>query len=160
MNLFLLTLLAFAVIVILGLKLMLNENVVTFLPTSVPTRALMPTPKPFSADKLFQLVNEWRIKEDYQPYKKSEFACNIADIRLSEVKINWSHDGFHADRFCNSECTLGENLIRGYVYNEQEPEALKGWLNSSSHRANLEDNYTHSCIKCYSGICVHIFSYF
>ena len=64
----------------------------SILPTAYPYPTV--TVEPFSADKLFQYVNDWRIEEGYQPYIKSEFACNIADIRLPQVKVDWSHDKF------------------------------------------------------------------
>lgn len=149
-----------------------NNFVSSFLNSTTPTST--PTPAGFfqikepvktiiSANKLFQLVNEWRVQNGYQPYIKSDFAENIAKTRLSEVKVEWSHDKFlkhHNDGDYCQKCWLGENLVKGYP---TEQESLDNWLNSPSHRANLERNYTHSAIVCDNTVenyCVHIFSYY
>lgn len=129
------------------------------IPTVAPTEMPTPTlPIPFSADRLFQLVNDWRVKEGYQPYIESEFACNVASKRLPEVEVNWSHEGFYYGRFCK-DCWLAENLADSIQYYSEE-HTLSSWLKSASHAANLKTPYTHSCIECSSGYCVHIFSYF
>ena len=156
-----LLLIVFALIVgaVLALGLRIYQSQTTEYP--IPTQAIMPSPTPalLDADNLFQTVNNWRIEENYQPYIKSDFACNIATIRLPEVKENWSHNGFHASRFCTN-CWLAENLAQGYFNANQKQQLLDDWLDSPSHRKILELEYTHSCIKCDSGYCVHIFSYF
>lgn len=129
-----------------------------------PKPAPIPYTEPIvNADKLFQIVNEWRSQNGYQPYKKSDFAKSVATSRLPEVKIVWSHDKFlsdmHSGKLCDG-CTLGENLAKGY---STENQALQSWLNSPSHRENLERPYTHSAIVCSNtaeNYCVHIFSYF
>lgn len=124
--------------------------------TLTPTETPIPTPVPLSADKLFQLVNEWRVQNGYQEYKKSDFACSVASKRLPEVKENWSHEGFYYKRFCQ-ECTLSENLAKGQP---SEKETLKNWVNSPSHLANLQRTYTHACIVTDGDYFVQIFSYF
>lgn len=128
-------------------------------PTPIQKRITsFPTPKLLYADNLFQLVNEWRTKEGYQPYVKSEFACKFADLRIPQVKKNWSHEGFTDLHLQLAPDTwAAENLGKNFSY---PSEMLQGWLISPSHRKNLEDSYTHSCIKCDSGYCVHIFTYF
>lgn len=143
-----------------GLSLYVKRNI----PITRDYRVYKPTiadinPAELSADKLFQIVNEWRVKEGYQQYEKSEFTCEISNQRLPEIKINFNHAGFSAERFCpkDLDCKIGENLVEGY---NSEEEAFNSWLNSPTHRNNLESDYTHSCIKCDSGYCVHIFSYF
>lgn len=146
-------LISFLIIGLLLLRVRPSVSVVKAVPT--PTITMAPY-IPDDADDLFQTVNEWRIKEGYQPHKKSEFACNVAETRLSETKINWSHDGFRYDRFCES-CTISENLAKGFIFADR---TLNGWLSSPPHRKALEADYTHSCIKCDSGYCVQIFSYF
>lgn len=125
----------------------------------IPTST--PTPSPLNADKLFQLVNDWRVQNGYQAYKESEFACNIALKRLPETKINWSHDKFiqdvQAGRYCSTTCYLGENLAKEYI---SESDTLTAWINSPEHLRNLKASYTHSCIKIDGMYTVQIFSYF
>lgn len=136
-------------------------QIVVVQPTLAPTS--FPTPAIVSSDKLFQLVNEWRVQNGYKAYIYSEFAESIATKRMNEVQENFTHDKFLSDAkagvYCY-DCYLGENLIKGYFPEEKE---LKSWLNSPSHRANLERPYTHSAIVCSNtaeNYCVHIFSYF
>lgn len=124
-----------------------------------PTNSPTPTPVNLSSDKLFQLVNEWRAQNGYQAFIYSDFAESIAIRRLPEVKKDWSHNGFSYEKYCDS-CYLGENLSRGYL---TEPEILNAWLNSPSHRENLELPFSHSAIVCDNteeNYCVHIFSFF
>lgn len=134
---------------------------------SIPVVKAVPAPTitvppyiPDDADDLFQTVNEWRIKEGYQPYKKSEVACSFALKRLPQVKTDWEagHKGFYElAKSYPSNTYWGENLAKGFIFTDR---TLNGWLNSPLHRENLEKPFTHSCIKCDSGFCVQIFSYF
>lgn len=118
----------------------------------------IPTPSSLSSEKLMALVNDWRISQGFQPYSDSEFLCSVAKTRMLEVQINWSHEGFadRTNRFC-VDCYLAENLAR-YYYSEKE--TLTGWLKSLSHKENLDNNYTHSCIVTDSNYVVHIFGYY
>lgn len=129
------------------------------LPTDVYTPTLEPTPTDIliTKENVMHEVNEWRISEGMTPYKESEFLCKAAEERLPEVKLNWSHKGFSAKRFCGeSECWLGENLAKEY---SSPHETLINWLNSPSHRRELEKPYTHSCIATDGDYVVQIFGY-
>lgn len=131
------------------------EKIIAVTPVTIT-----PTPYIFNEDRLFSLIQEWKMKEDGYTYKHSDFLCSIAEKRLEETEKNWTHKGFEADRFCDNECTLGENL--GREYNIEE-EMLSAWLNSPLHKKNLDSNYTHSCIKCNlkkDHYCVQIFGYY
>lgn len=114
--------------------------------------------KQFILDKgvLWEIIQNWRVENDLPEYTETEFTCNIADTRLKEVLINFSHDGFSAKRFCNSDCGIGENLVQNIG---NEAQSLQAWLNSPEHLKNLKANYTHSCLRVYQDTAVHIFSY-
>ncbi len=127
---------------------------ITVTPTVVP--ATIPTLAPISDEKLEIVVNNWRQSQNLQLLIRSENLCKIAIVRLSEIKTNWSHDGFNYKRFC-ANCYLGENLAKDYA---TEDAILIGWLNSPSHRNNLTTSYTHSCIKTDGNHVVQIFGYF
>lgn len=107
-----------------------------------------------SEDKLWGLVQEWRTQENLATYEQSIETCRIADQRLIETKVNWSHDGFEAKRFCPQGCTLSENIARGF---SNEQDILDSWLKSASHSANLKMNLPYSCIKSDGEYVVHIF---
>lgn len=112
-----------------------------------------------SGDKLFERVNVWRNTNGYPEYKLSKFACSITEKRLPEIKLNWSHAGFYYKKYCEN-CYLSENLSKNFYYEADVPLVMDAWLNSPSHLENLKKDYSHGCIECESGFCVHIFSYF
>lgn len=140
------------ILVLLWLNLNKSQVIVEEIKLPSPT----PVQRSIDADKLFQLVNDWRIENGYQPYKKSDFICNVASVRLGDTLTTFSHDGFSADRFCK-ECTLGENLAKGF---SSEQAILGAWLKSPIHHKELTLPYTYSCIKTSKDYVVENFSYF
>lgn len=123
-------------------------------------------PKRFpNGEEVLAEVNNWRSKS-YGAYSYSEELCTVATKRLSEIKKDFSHNGFQNmvnEGLLSSKFTrLGENLAN---YNRDlikfdPPKArdyLKGWLDSQSHKENLLADFTHSCVKCDKGYCVQIF---
>lgn len=108
---------------------------------------------------LFDLIQRFRYENYLNPYKRSDLLCRIADIRLSEIQKNYSHEKLQetVNNTCSNDCSVSENLMKGMASNE---DTLKSWLNSTSHSAALRANYTHSCLKCYGLYCVQIFGYY
>lgn len=121
---------------------------------NIPT----PTNPRIEADKLFSLVNAWRVSQGYQPYTIDNRLCNLASQRLIELKQGgFSHEGFykHFNDFHYRD--LAENLIQGEFYNEK---ALQEWLRSPGHRSNLNFAYSYSCLKSDGYNAVQIFANF
>lgn len=116
-----------------------------------------PTPLIFSEEKLWSLVNEWKINQGSNPYIKDQRLCNLANVRLEEIRLKNNHDGFwnHTNDFPHKE--LAENLSSDYIF---EDKALIGWLNSPPHRKTLEHDYKYSCLKCLGDRCVQLFANF
>lgn len=118
-----------------------------------PVTHVIPTPIPvsvnqYTSEELWEVVNIWRLQSGYQSYIPDNQLCAIARQRVEEIKTDWSHNGFirHANQGDYTHVNyvnLGENLARGF---EDETETLLAWLNSPTHRENLEYVYTHSCI--------------
>lgn len=109
-------------------------------------------------NKLMNLVQSWRVKNNLPEYTKSIKTCGVASIRLDEVSIDFSHDSFlerSKDEDYWGYNHVGENLAKDY---RSESQTLNEWLHSASHEANLKDNYTESCIRCSGSTCVHIFA--
>lgn len=127
----------------------------------IPTNTPSPTPYIFHVKKLYDLVQEWRIQNNLQPYIKSDFLCSIADIRLKETEKQWDHSQFIGSRFCTSECSLGENLSRFF---KTEQGTIDAWIQSPDHLENLKRDFSHTCLKCdttsISNYCVQIFGYY
>lgn len=88
---------------------------------------------------------------DYRYFIWSEQLCSSARDRIDEVKVNWSHEGFLIERWDLSFNEIGENLSRDFDSHQIVP----AWLNSASHKANLDYGYTHHCLVCEDTYCVH-----
>src|SRR3990170_3380044 len=111
------------------------------------TAILLPlrTSKSISDVTLWSLIQEWRVNNNLTPFVKDESLCQSerAIKRLQEIKTNWSHEGYERDNFCPNCYMTGENLAKNSL---SEKELLDKWLNSPTHRENLEKPYTHACI--------------
>lgn len=116
----------------------------------IPSSFAKTTPVIVSDHVLFG-VQQWRKSSGKSEYLVSEKLCKIANTRLEDIKIDFSHSGFESKRFGN-ETTIGENLAKG--------EPLSAWLSSPSHRDNLEADFTHTCIATDGFYTVQIFGYY
>lgn len=97
-----------------------------------------------SADLILSKVGNYRVVNGLNTLTRSQSLCMVASTRLSEVKINFSHDGFVAQRFCDVNCYLGENLARYY---KSEQSTFEGWMNSPSHNdLMLKPVYRYGCV--------------
>lgn len=154
-------LLGFLVIsILLTLLLLVKVKEVPRVVAVKPTPYVAPTSVyiPDDENDLFEAVNNWRVQTNRPAYKKSEATCNFASFRAPQLKDDYSHKGFHEHlKDLPEDQFFSENILSSYVYPER---SLNDWLSSPSHRKALEADYTHSCIKCDSGYCVQIFSYF
>jgi uncharacterized protein YkwD len=121
----------------------------------IPTPTI---PDQIDENKLWSLIQDWRVRNNLKPYIKDQRLCEIASVRLKDIQTDWSHKKFIAKRFCgNSYCKIAENLAWAYVYPET---LLDTWLNSLSHAANLKANYRYSCIVTNSDYTIQVFGNF
>lgn len=120
------------------------------------------TPTPFivSEDKLWSLIQDWRISTNRQTYVKDQKLCDFADIRLSQMNDGYiNHSGFiplHRKMIPNS--SMAENLISNFP---SEEIMLNKWLGSPEHLKDLEADYKYSCLRCSPkdrNTCVQIFA--
>lgn len=141
------------------LSLVFTRDIPQQVQTIVVTPKYEPSPTPALIQKyeLWQTVQNWRHEQGLSVFQESEFLCNVAEIRLQETSIDWSHNGLSAKRFCPNGCTIGENLAKGYY---QEQRVLDSWINSPSHLAVLQRSFTHSCIATDGNYVVQIFATF
>lgn len=122
-----------------------------------PIPTPFPAPEIITEDEMWNTVQKWRISTNRKEYIKNETLCKMASIRLEETKTNWSHQGFKkaASNIARNFTFVGENLA---VRFKSEATVLYSWINSPSHRENLEDkNFQYSCIKTDGNNIVHIF---
>lgn len=110
---------------------------------------------PLNADKLWTVVQNWRTKNHLPLFKKDLYLCSIAVERMSQIKKDFSHDGFNKLDFSKTSYReLGENLSQ---VGKTEEATLTAWLNSPGHRENLEKNYNYSCVVTDGSYAVQIF---
>lgn len=113
-----------------------------------------PTRIPFSESRLWNLINDWQIKQGWKPYIEHQKLCEITEKRLIEVKNDWSHSQFKKHWTEIDYLDLGENLAKDFSTEEQ---MLESWLNSPTHLANLTKYHTYSCLRCDGSRCVQMF---
>ena len=90
-------------------------------------------------DEIIRRVNEERESVGLAPLAKSDSLCKSAGIRAEEIAVKFSHE-----RPDNTQCFTviedssysGENIGMGYTLPE---EAIKGWMTSPGHMANILD---------------------
>lgn len=107
---------------------------------------------------LLEEVQSWRHAQGLPAYQTDFYLCGIADLRVSQIQNDFSHDQFRANALewtNNSRFeTISENLVRSF---NTEQEAMNAWITSTSHLATLSDNYTNTCVRCEGTYCVEVF---
>lgn len=106
------------------------------------------------AEFLFKTVNNWRRESGYAELQMSESLCNVARVRIKEIKVDFSHTRFSESIFPEEFVFFGENLSEQL----SQEDVFGMWLNSPTHRENLERDFTHSCVRCEESYCVQIFA--
>lgn len=101
-----------------------------------------------NAEKLFSLVNKWRVKTGFQSYEKHEALCRIASKRNYD-----NHKGL-LEQYSKYPSVISENMTMAPT----EQNALYDWLHSKTHKKALEASYKYSCIATQGNFAVQIFS--
>lgn len=145
-----------------GKNLIASEEKQTIVYSPSPTIEPSASPiskKPFE-EEMWIAINDWRENNNYPRYIKNEMLCSYASVRLLEIRSDYSHNGFfaHSDEIRKETGfdLIGENLL------EMDDDlntsfAIGAWTASPTHRKNLTESFTHSCIKCGDQKCVHLF---
>lgn len=110
-----------------------------------------------SKDRLWEVVQNWRSENSYALYTEDERVCDIATIRLNNIKDDFSHSKFLEKASYLRYKDFGENLARDF---STEEEVLNGWINSPGHLANLQKSYKYSCIQTDGRNVVQMFANF
>jgi uncharacterized protein YkwD len=113
--------------------------------------------KMVSQDRLWSLVQDWRKGNNLPTYTKNQTLCDVAAIRLQDLYEENSHKRFKERVNTYLYGYISENLADGW---ENERDVLDAWLNSPSHKAALEDDYTDGCIVSDGDYVVHLFGKF
>lgn len=140
-------------------------------PSTKPTESSSPTPVPTSipsssselntgglnADKIFELVNNYRSSKSLPPVQKDDRVCEVARSRAPEVGAEISggymHKGIRARNlpYFNSEIIISMR---------SEEAAVNWWISDYIHRVQMEGDYKYSCAACSGNSCVQEFTNF
>lgn len=106
----------------------------------------------FDTQGLWSLINNYRQEKNLSVLQEEPSLCDFAQKRVEQIAIDWSHDGFNRDssdpqKVCPKCEGLGENLAKSYYTPE---EVMQAWLESPTHRANLDYPFDLTCLKVYS----------
>ncbi|MCF7567328.1 CAP domain-containing protein [Sabulilitoribacter arenilitoris] len=110
------------------------------------------------SEEILELLNVHRASIGEDPLAKNDLATQLAEehTRYMIAQNDISHDNFNerSDRLFNEEnaTRTGENV----AYGQQSAKyVMEAWINSSSHRTNIEGDFTHigiAAIKNSSGV--------
>lgn len=114
--------------------------------------------------KIYDHVNNERVRKDLKPLKFNQIMCEYAEQRLENMKTEYSHKGFRStSREALNKYNLsylGENLSEDII-DDSNWMVVDAWMASESHRKNILDkNYTDTCVRCDDNYCVQIFAGF
>lgn len=121
---------------------------------SQPRHEITKRTEPIKQDVLWSLIQDWRIASERPPYTVDSKLCDYADSRVKEIQNDFDHQKFVDMEKSDNFTTLSENASKN---TNTEKQTLDAWLASHTHRSALEDQYTHSCLRCESNYCVQIF---
>lgn len=125
-----------------------------------------PTPplREFNQELLWTYIQNYKQDSGLQPYIKDQNLCESTDRRFDQTSKSSYHTGFKEEADALMEITkfrnVGENLADfSYSSEPNEKFPLNMWLDSESHRKNLDNPaYTHSCLRCSNTHCVQLFA--
>lgn len=107
------------------------------------------------ANKVFDLINAERTKNNLAPFKKLDAITEIANVRAWELSVSFGHsrpDGSSAADLLYgmglNYSHIGENIAAGQATPE---EVVEAWMNSAPHRKNiLSEDYIYMGIGFYN----------
>jgi len=124
-------------------------------------------PKEFEEKTIESEINNFRKENRLGELTRYEPLCELAKIRVLEIKTDWSHEGFEKrneeiyTRFCNKDpivCTsAGENLAQGDFVDEKD--LVQGWEESPGHKENMLGEYNVQCAAVSETYYVSLFAY-
>lgn len=146
------------------ISIILPTNTPTTAPTVVPTTKPTTTPTPieelaiegtnsnYSGDTIFNEVNKYRAVNNKSQLVLKQDLCTFALARAKESISDWSHNGFRPMSKKYNYGFMVENLSSNYTSFQVVP----AWINSPTHKQNLDANIKYGCVRCYERNCALI----
>ncbi len=145
----------FCLLSLVLLAVIITTNKAQISTASSKTSDVIEVPE-LDAEKLFNLINQWRNSEGREIFTKDDRICELTNIRANDTPLD-NHKGFvelMKKSTLPSKMVFEENL----AFDWSEQKMLDGWLTSASHAATLRKDYKYSCVSCKGNYCVQIFS--
>lgn len=134
----------------------------TVTPTEKPkTESPEPTTAPkivsggLNADKIFDLVNQYRASKGLPAQVKDDKVCALAQSRAPEIHSEIYGGVMHSGlKKRNLDYRNMENIISMRT----EEEAVRWWINDYIHRVQMEADNKYSCVACSGNSCAQEFT--
>ena len=101
-------------------------------------------------EALFDMVNDYRISQGLNTLEfdavSYEFALEHNEYMISKGELSHDHFDTRASKVSKATAAnyVAENVAKDYQLID---DALRGWLDSPSHRNTIEGDFTHSTIS-------------
>jgi uncharacterized protein YkwD len=126
-------------------------------PISTPSIPKMP-----DGEKLFGLVNAYRLHNGLHSISRYEPLCQFAKLRGTQTGSDWSHNGYvtaikngKLHTMCPECGQTGENLAFAYT---DEKDVLQAWIGSPEHKLNLDGAWDWGCAAVNANTTVFLFA--
>lgn len=108
-------------------------------------------------NKIFYLVNRFRISAGLAPFEKNDQVCELAQTRSTELAAEILNGTLHLGLYNrNLPYWIWENA----KYGSDEQGIVAWWLASPLHHLSIVGDYKYSCIKCVGMYCSELFTSF
>lgn len=120
-----------------------------------PTTAPKTVAGGLNADKIFDLVNQYRVSKGLPAQVKDDKVCALAQSRAPEIYNEIYGGVMHSGlKKRNLDYRNMENIISMRT----EEEAVRWWINDYIHRVQMEADNKYSCVACSGNSCAQEFT--
>ncbi len=129
---------------------------ITSSPISTPTPTTTPPSANLDANKIFDMVNAYRVQNGLAPFEKAnEEIQTLAQVRSTELIHEAQTGGIHSGLYNrNLPYWIWENA----KYGSDEDGTVAWWQGSSLHRHSMLGNYKYTAVACTGNYCVQLFT--
>lgn len=109
------------------------------------------------SEKIFGMVNDYRIKVGLTPFEEENSVCSLAQVRATEISDEISNGSLHSGLYNRP---LPYWIWENAKYGSNEEGTVAWWLASRVHRQSIVGDYKFSCVKCAGTYCSQLFTSF
>lgn len=126
-----------------------------FSPTELVTPFCVPKP-PMDARLVLNQVNTYRGSEGLPAVVENDPTCALASIRSFESISDWSHNNFYSQAEIIESKYFYKEVVENLSTGLTELEVVPAWINSPTHKKNLDASLTYGCVRCHDENCAFI----